>query len=294
MFKRALIASDLSPASTALIECMGDLKSLNIDEVILFNALGFREPDTVSDIMIETVKPELMKQKTQLEEIGFNVTLEIATGIPSEEIKRVSKEKDVSFIVIGSHGESAFRHKLFRLGGVASEVLNSHEKPLLFLRTNIPDQDDLTITIGKGDNLAEMVLFAADFADISMLAFEYVERLVEDGTKNVTLLHVQDKTRIDNHLTDKLDEFNRIDQQRLELRKDRLIGKGAQRVDIKIPYGIPAQEILEESDKGYSLIVMGSQGRGFFHSIFIGSVSYKVARYADISVMLVPARIERR
>jgi len=50
--------------------------------------------------------------------------------------------------------------------------------------------------------------------------------------------------------------------------------------------------VLNESKNGYSLIVLGSQGRGFFNEIFIGSVSHQVARQSDVSVLLVPS-VER-
>lgn len=120
-------------------------------------------------------------------------------------------------------------------------------------------------------------------------AFDYVETIVEDGCRNVTLLHVQDKTKIDKHLKDKLDEFNRIDTERLEMLKERLIKKGATNVELKIAYGNPTQEILNESKNGYTLIVMGSQGRGFIEELFLGSVSHNVTRSADVSVLLVPA-----
>lgn len=58
---------------------------------------------------------------------------------------------------------------------------------------------------------------------------------------------------------------------------------------IKIPYGNPTQEILNESKSGYTLIVMGSQEHGFINELFIGSVSHNVARYANTSVLLIPA-----
>lgn len=102
-------------------------------------------------------------------------------------------------------------------------------------------------------------------------------------------MHVQDKTKIEKYLSEKLEEFNQIDNTRLELRKHLLLKKGAEEVNIKILYGIPAKEILTESKNGYSLIIMGSQGRGFFKEIFIGSVSHNVARNSDVSLLLIPS-----
>lgn len=288
MFKRILVGSDLSPASDAVIKCMQAFHTLGVQEVILFYALGIRHLDALKYLIKESVEPALLKQKNALEAQGFNTTLEILPGIPSEELKNVAKQKDISLIVIGSHGESMFSHLLFRIGGVASEILHSHEKPLLLVRTTVSEVNgEKCIALSCAD-FKENILYATDFSDTAHRAFDYVERFVEDGCKKVTLFHVQDKARISKHLEHRLDEFNRIDTERLEMLKERLIKKGAKDVKIEIPYGSPTQAILNKSKDGHTLIVMGSQGRGFIKEMFIGSVSHNVARSADISVLLVP------
>ena len=289
MFKKILIASDLSPVSDSVITCMKGFKSLGVEEVILFYALGIRHLDSLKYLIKDFVEPALIKQQNTIKAEGFNTTLEIAPGIPSEEIKRVAKEKNVSLIVVGSHGESAASHLLFRIVKVTSEVLHSHEKPLLLIRTKVTEVNGEKCVAPSCVDFKEKILYATDFSDTAQRAFDYAERIVEDGCKNVTLIHVQDKTKIDTHLKEKLEEFNRIDIERLEMLKERLVKKGATNVEIKIPYGNPTQEILNESKNGYTLIVMGSQGRGFIKELFLGSVSHNVARSADMSVLLMPA-----
>ena len=289
MFKKILMASDLSPVSDTIITCMKGFKSLGVEEVILFYALGIRHLDSLKYLIKDSVEPALIKQQNTIKAEGFNTTLEIAPGIPSEELKRVAKEKDVSLIVIGSHGESAASHLLFRIGKVTSEVLHSHEKPLLLIRTKVTEVNDEKCVAPSCVDFKEKILYTTDFSDTAHRAFDYAERIVEDGCKNVTLIHVQDKTKIDTHLKEKLEEFNRIDIERLEMLKERLVKKGATNVEIKIPYGNPTQEILNETKNGYTLIVMGSQGRGFIKELFLGSVSHNVARSADMSVLLMPA-----
>lgn len=289
MFNKIILATDLSESSDAVINCLKDFTTLGVEEVILFYACGVRHLTPIAELVKSSVEPGLLKQKKVIESQGFKTTLEIAPGIPSEELKLAAAQKDVSLIVIGSHGESAASHLLSRFGGVTSEILHSHEKPLLMVRTRIVENDATKTVESLCQNLKEKILFATDFSDISMRAFDYVVRLVEDGCKKVTLLHVQDKVRIDKYLSDKLEEFNRIDNERLEIRKQLLVSKGAEDVEIKIVYGIPAKEIVDETKNGYSLVVMGSQGRGFFHEIFIGSVSHNVARNANVSVLLIPA-----
>lgn len=288
MFKKIIIATDLSQASDSVIGCMKAFRSLGVEEIILFYALGIRHLDSLKYLLKESVEPAIMKQLNNLKAQGFNVTLEILPGVPSEELKNISKRRDVSLIVIGSHGESAGSHLLFRIGGVTSEILHSHEKPLLLVRTKVSEVNGEKCVEASCTDIKDKILFATDFSDTSFKAFEYVERFVEDGCQKITLLHVQDKINIDKYLKNKLEEFNRIDTERLEMRKDQLVKKGAVQVGIKILYGNPKQEILNEAKNNYSLIIMGSQGRGFIKETFIGSVSHTVARNADVSVLLVP------
>ncbi len=74
------------------------------------------------------------------------------------------------------------------------------------------------------------------------------------------------------------------------MRRDRLVQKGASSVEMTKPYGMPTAEILSEVKNGnYSLIVMGSQGRGYIRETFLGSVSHNIARYAGISALFIPA-----
>ena len=120
------------------------------------------------------------------------------------------------------------------------------------------------------------ILYCTDFSDTAQRAYDYVEKLVEEGCKKVTILHVQDKTKIDKQLAHELEEFNRIDTKRSKCSKNGLHRKAQQAIQIKIPYGTPMAKISDKVATGnYSLVVMGSQGKGYIRELFLGSVSYK-------------------
>lgn len=290
MFKTIVLATDLSPASNALAACVIGLKRLGVKKVFLTYALGIRYLEDLKYLIASKVEPFLLEQKRKLEAQGLNAVVELAPGVPSEEIRRVADEKDASLIVIGSHGESMADHVLFKIGGTASEVLHSFTRPLLLVKTRIvKNAGESCVEASCSDYLAN-ILYCTDFSDTAQRAFDHVEKMVENGCPSVTIMHVQDKTRIDKHLSHKLDEFNRIDEGRIEMLRERLVKKGASRIQTKMPYGIPTAEILTEAATGnYSLIVMGSQGKGYVREIFLGSVSHSVARNAGASVLLIPA-----
>lgn len=290
MFKTIVLATDLSPASNALVGCVIGLKALGVKKVFLTYALGIRHLDDLKYLIASKVEPFLIEQKKKLEAQGLDAVIELAPGIPSEEIHRVAEQKDASLIVMGSHGESMADHVLFKLGGTASEVLHSFTRPLLLVKTRIVKNAGETCVEVSCSDFLKNILYCSDFSDTAQRAFDHVENMVENGCQAVTIMHVQDKSKIDKHLAHKLDEFNKIDAGRIDLLRERLAKKGATHIEMKIPYGIPTAEILNEVATGnYSLIVMGSQGKGYIREIFIGSVSHNIARNAGVSLLLIPA-----
>ena len=82
MFKKILIATDLSEASDEIINCLTDFKTLGVEEVILFYACGVRHLDALSEDIKQSVEPYLIEKQKIIESRGFNVSVEIAPGIP--------------------------------------------------------------------------------------------------------------------------------------------------------------------------------------------------------------------
>ena len=75
-------------------------------------------------------------------------------------------------------------------------------------------------------------------------------------------MHVQDRDRLSPYLENRIEEFNEVDNTRLQNLKKILLAKGNIEVDTVIKYGSPAVEILNEVGKSdVDLVVMGSQGR---------------------------------
>ena len=89
----------------------------------------------------------------------------------------------------------------------------------------------------------------------------------------VTFFHVQDQGRIQPHLLYRLDEFNRIDRERLEGLEARLNEFGAAKVHMEVEFGRPGPLIVEKIRKGgYSMLVIAGQGRGYMAEAFLGRV----------------------
>jgi len=287
MFSKVLVATDGSEASDHVINCLHQLRPLGLKEVVLANALGIKHLDALKYELARLVEPRLLAQKQNLEKQGFATKIEIGPGLPSYEINRIAEKENVSLIALGTHGMGLTTHLL---GGMASEIIHSAIKPLLIIRLIVKEEGGIPCSQPACLDLTQTVLYATDFSDTAHRAFTYVEKMVESGWKKVTLMHVLDIAKIGEHLEKRLEEFSKIDQERLEMLKDKLVRKGAKDVKIMLPSGAPISEILKESRQGnYSLIVMGSQGHGFIKEVFLGSVSHNVVRLASLPVLLIPA-----
>lgn len=287
MFNTALMATDLSPASSHVLECLPGLLPLGTRELILLHALGIKHLEEMKHLLAPQAEPFLAAQKATVEAQGFETTTVIAPGLAVFEVNRVAKERDVSLIVVGSHGSTLAKEML--LGGTAMGILHHAQLPVLVIRVKIVEQDGHSRCGTACGDFRRHVLFCTDFSETAERAFTYVEKIVDSGAKRVTLLHVQDQTRIEKHLKHRLDEFNEIDRERLDRLQTGLKQRGASDVRIELPYGSPIQEILRAAEReDESLIVMGSQGRGFIGEVFLGSVSHQVVRRAPVPVFLVP------
>ncbi len=284
MFSRILVATDLSEASDRVVCALGSLKSWGTREAVLVSCFNIRDVGSLAPGLMELSKPAFEKQKKALEEMGYAVTAKMVLGLPQIEISRQAEEHDCSLIVVGSHGHSFSKDIL--LGGTASAVVHSATRPVLILRLNGHDPEQK----GAACNCLGHILFPTDFSDNADRAFLTLRKIVESGARRVTLLHVQDKEKIERHLKDKLETFNEIDRGRLERLKADLLSLGARDVDIEIPYGNPKKEVVDRANRpDISLVVMGSQGRGYLQEVFLGSLSHEMARRSKAPLLLVPA-----
>lgn len=284
MFTKALIVTDLSEPSKKFLQCKSGLRSLGIQDVILGFCLSLHEVRGVRANVEDILKPDLDRCRGMLEAQGYTAKTKMLLGDPRVEVSRLADAEGCDLVVVGSRVHS-LAGEVF-LGGVAGEVLHSCRKPLLVARIHTDKDCERECPLASLDR----VLFPTDFSENAEHAFEAVVKLVEDGLKSVVLLHVQDRTKIGRHLEERLEEFNTIDQGRLERLKEQLLSKRSLDVQIELPYGLPAEEILRRTRQGdVSLVVMGSQGRGFFGEVLLGSVSHNIARHAPVPVLLVPA-----
>lgn len=290
MFTRFIVATDLSPASDAVTRCLKGLQDFGAKDCLLLQCLSFRDAaSTAYSYHTEPLEELLKQQKALLEDQGFTVEVRTVVGAPKREINHIAVKENYDLIVLGAQGHSLAEEKI--LGGVAFGVIIKTQKPVLVVPVEKSGEESACLpfeTCGFGEH----VLFATDFSEMADNAFSALKQLVAEGVKQVTLVHVQDKIKLEQHLKDRLEEFNEHDRGRLDGLKQALLKiVPSLQVNTEVCYGIPHEEICRLiREHGVKMAVMGTQGRGFVREFFLGSVSHNVVRNSNVPVLLIPMR----
>lgn len=307
--KNAILGTDLSLASTRIVENSQVFKLFGIERIVLVYVLNLRSFEDLSEYNLDSAQEKIENQKKQLVSMGFDAETKILMGVPAAELMRQVKIQDAGLVIIGSRGHTWSKPTL---GETASEVLHHMKCPVLLTAFNNQPDEQVIDESKKGDlhhfekylrqfrqrvpkielahrNINQHVLLTTDFSDFSENAFQWLKGQLAPVPR-LTLLHIQDLVRISRHLENKLEEFNQVDTARLERLKEEF-NRVHPETDIRIvlDYGIPKELIPRYiKDNNVSLTVMGSQGRGYVGEFFLGSVSMRVARQSESNVLIIP------
>ena len=288
MFEKIVLATDLSPAWNEIVACAGEFKALGCKQVILTYVISVKFMAGMEGILQSTARPKLEAQQQQLEAQGLQVTVEIPMGLPADSLNEIACRYGADLIVVGSHGQSLWREGV--LGCFTCAVLHNAQYPVLLLnvRLQMPGQPGSCQI--SGAEVLRHVLFPTDFSAISSRALEYVERLAAKGLSQVTVLNALDVPGGE-------DLSPGLPGDAAGAARDSAgAWKTAPPESLIFPWStttfdpghpLPAiLQILESQD--ISLIVMGTQGKGFIKEIFLGSVAHNVSRLATCPVLLIP------
>ena len=283
MYAKVLLAVDVSQVSKLLVGHLPNLIKVGLKEVVLVHVVNIREAGDFSERLQEHDKKFLDNQKKRLEQKGLKVKVKVPIGFPSCEINKMADKEKVSLIIIGSHGSSLLREMV--LGSTGEQIIRDARKPVLIMKINIREGGGCSLSC---QNIFKSILYPTDFSNNAEKVLPYVKKALDAGGKKIVLLHVQEENKIKPHLESRLDEFNKIDQDRLDRVKKELMDSGAKKVKVIIEMGKTIPIILKVSEaEDACLIALGARGRSLFGEIFIGSTANNVARHAKMPVLFV-------
>jgi len=188
-------------------------------------------------------------------------TLELLAGIPHQVavehgpfeqiMSRFIQEREISLLVVGTHGRTGFKKLL--LGSVAEKMFRLAECPVM---TVGPCESPMLVSHGR----FQSVLFATDFSPGSMHALTYAIGFARESQARLTLMHVVEEGSV---AALYLHERLLADARR---RLDEIVPAHAGvplPPDTEIASGYPVDEILRVADKKQAdLIVMGVHKSG--------------------------------
>jgi nucleotide-binding universal stress UspA family protein len=292
MFPRILLATDFSQHAEKLVGCLGDLRSVGAEEVLLLNVVEPGHPiGLASDYLTralewkEDSEQRLTAIQRQVAGMGLRVRSRVEIGVPYLEIVRVAQEERVSLIGMGTHGRGFVKGVV--LGSVTQNVVRHATVPVLVMKPKVIEKLDSAECDFVCQQFFHRVLLPTDFSPCADEALALVKRLQDAGTQEVIVLHVQDVRYLRPHLADRMDEFNRKDRERLERIRAGLEFFGLKST-VLLREGVPFQEIEKVAkEEDVSLIVIGSKGRSALADVMLGSVSDAVIRRHPRPVLVV-------
>ena len=310
-FEHALVALDQSEASNAIIDCLPHVKKFGTRKVTLFTSVPVTYQGGPS-------KDEEQKWRDNLESYAAKLakTTDFAVdtraafkvnAFPPHHILEGAHEAGADYIIIANRGYNKFRE--FLLGNTVSELLQLCDMPVFLNKLSMSEashksggdagqhdtgQHDtgqqLYCTGSCRDNLKH-VLYPTDFSVTARRAFDILTSFATENIERITLYHVQAKGKVDLKNPAQLEEFNRIDRERLQVLKEELEGTSKADIDIALSHGVASRQIIEKAKSvKATMIIMGSQGRGYMSDLFLGGVTYQVLRNTPVPAMIIPAR----
>jgi nucleotide-binding universal stress UspA family protein len=287
MFKTIVLATDLSPPWDEIVACAGEFKALGCSRLILAYVISVKFMAGMEGSLQAAARPKLEAQQQQLEAQGLHVTVETPAGLPANSLNDLAARYCADLIVVGSHGQSLWREGV--LGCFTCAVLHNARYPVLLLNVRLTKPGQPGSCQISRTEVFRHVLLPTDFSEISSRALEYVERLAAKGLGQVTLLNALEVPGEDAFPPGYQEFAVQGARDLLEQWKQRLLQAGIPLVNDHFDPGHPLPAILRVLEsQDISLIVMGTQGKGFIKEIFLGSVAHNVSRLAMCPVLLIP------
>ena len=206
----------------------------------------------------------------------LNVRCVHSVGRARQEIARLSAEEQCDLIVMVSHARKGAERWL--LGSVAEGVLRRARCPILLLRAGETDPVPFT-----------RILVPLDGSPMSLGVLKRLQPFLEGETR-VQLFQSSGFDPHDLALSDDSEAVQHcLDQMAAQLREVHL---GDCQLEVAVDHGEPARAILQWAETHpCQLIAMSTLGRSGDPSLWLGSVTEKVARNAPCAVLACPARL---
>jgi nucleotide-binding universal stress UspA family protein len=151
MLNKILYPTDFSDSARAALAYVKKLHEAGATQVVLLHVYDSRmidlrweieseytdkgmigAKDAVVKRLLDASYKRLQELETELADTGFETELIVVEGIPYQEITKTAADKDVSLIIMGSHGEHGVVERI--IGSTTERVLRETSVPILVVR----------------------------------------------------------------------------------------------------------------------------------------------------------------
>jgi len=285
MLETAVIATDLTDDSDRIFANLNGLRSLGTRRLVLTHVAS-ASLESSSGEEQKRIMDRLASQANILGGEGFAVTIRLCDGNPAQRLTEAALSEEASLMVLGSLGKSITSQLI--LGSTVQDVLKIASIPVLMMKPQPDNSSGRRHYRLALRDLSRHILFGADFSPTSESAFQFLRALAPVLQGKITLLHCHTgNTPVSKSKEDPL-------RQLLQEMRDSLEKTSSRPVEtILINSHDPADAIIKTASlPSVSLILLGTRGKGAVRELLIGGVSHKVARQAEVPLLLIPPNFQ--
>jgi len=280
MFDTAVVCTDLTSDSDALVRCAGGLGVLGVRQAVLTHVVDIFHDPQGATMRGREAEDTFERQCSDLERSGYNVRVEAAVGHPAHAVDEVRRRHSAALIVVGSHGRGIFGQS--RPGTLDAGELHASGTPI-FVASLDPEIDPGASEV-VGSRVLGKVLLCTDLSASSEHAFMQARALARLGAREFVVAHVIGAAG------PAMQGGDHTRAERLAQMRETLLDAGAETVEVLVLYGSPAEELSRQAASGeFTLVVLGG-ARGGRYGGLTGHVGDRVMQDARTPVLLVPAR----
>ena len=273
-FAKVLLATDLTPQSDNLTECLFSLCPDTETEVVLAHVFDDDDDADPDGSNYKKVNSRLEGYKNDLEQAGYEeVTIVTPVGDePFESICDAGEEHEADLLMVASHGKGFLKSTL--MGSTTFDLARATTLPLFISKEDNKDASKLLDTI----------LIPTDFSQKSLDCLNVVRGLRE-YIGNVIFIHVIERYRSKEEYKEKYGNARLFLQELVDELK--IFGIKA---DYRIGRGAASKEIVHVSRQEHaSLIIIAKTGAGLVKGLVMGSTAQNVVLNSTCGILLLPA-----
>ena len=273
-FAKVLLATDLTPQSDNLTECLFSLCPDTETEVVLAHVFDDDDDADPDGSNYKKVNSRLEGYKNDLEQAGYEeVTIVTPIGDePFEAICDAGEEHEADLLMVASHGKGFLKSTL--MGSTTFDLARATTLPLFISKEDNKDASKLLDTI----------LIPTDFSQKSLDCLNVVRGLRE-YIGNVIFIHVIERYRSKEEYKEKYGNARLFLQELVDELK--IFGIKA---DYRIGRGAASKEIVHVSRQEHaSLIIIAKTGAGLVKGLVMGSTAQNVVLNSTCGILLLPA-----